>query len=408
MINELSSEQREVQGRLTFPFLLTTVLLVMTGLIALFTASYDKALRMGLMPWYFIERQVIFAVLGILAIVIIQILPIQFIKSASVLLLPLCLVLMGLTIFTGMGETVMGARRWISIGPLRFQPSELVKVAVVMFMAQYFDRHVQRLSLFSYNLYPAGVVGLFAVLILMQRDYSTTFLYVSVCFLLYIVARVKLSYLLYLGAIVVIPGTLVLFSESYRLKRVIGFLFKDIDPSGLNYQMQASLAAIASGGIWGKGLGLGTYKLGRLPEVQSDFVFAAFAEETGLIGASFVVILFTIFGLLGLRAASRLKPHSDYLSYCGFGLTSLIVWQAFMNISVVIGLIPPTGIPLPLFSQGGTSLLMNMGMCGLLLKIVMISDTYLLSESQGREEKNGGVVIPQRDVRQAPYEVMYE
>lgn len=408
MDHMLTSRQGEVQGRLTFPFLLTTVMLITTGLVALFTASYDKALRMGLSPWYFIERQVVFALMGVAAMVIIQMLPVRFIRSTIIFLLPLSLILMLLTIFTGMGETAMGATRWISIGPLRFQPSELVKVTVILFMANYFDRHAERLNLFVYNLYPACVIGLFALLILMQRDYSTTLFYVFVCFLLFVIAGVKFSYLLYLVSLVGIPGILVLFSESYRLKRVIGFLFKDIDPSGLNYQMQASLAAVASGGVLGKGLGMGTYKLGKIPEVQSDFVFAAFAEETGFVGASLVVLLFTLFGILGFRAAGRLRGSSSYLYYCGFGLTSLIVWQAFMNIGVVIGLLPPTGIPLPFFSQGGTSLLVNMGMSGLLLKIVMLSDRESIFGKQSGEGPFLGSDRARRDRSLDQYEVSYE
>jgi cell division protein FtsW len=362
----------------TLLFLLITVflLLLATGLASLYSASYDKAMRLGLQGDYFFRRQFLFSLAGTAAAFVIFSLPVRLIRLLIPLLLVGSMILMLLTLFTSLGETQLGARRWITIGSFGFQPSELVKVSSILFLANYFDKHQDQLRQFSYTVYPAAVVGAFALMIFMQRDFSTTVIFLIVCFSLFAASGTKLSYLAYLAALVGIPGILLLFTEAYRVRRLIGFLFKDFDPSGINYQVNASLMAIRSGGLMGKGWGNGEYKFGLLPEVQSDFVFASFVEETGFIGGLFVLLLFGIIAVTGFYGAARLRDHDRFLHFLGIGVTSLIVFQAYMNIGVVIGVFPPTGIPLPFFSQGLTSLIVNLGMVGLLGKVLASSGKY--------------------------------
>lgn len=355
---------------LFYLLLLVLIMLMGFGLSALYSASYDKAMRMGLAPDYFFTKQLVYALGGITAGFVAFLLPEKFLRFITPILVLGSLVLMLLTIFTSFGETRLGARRWIQLGPIGFQPSELVKICAIFFLANYFDKHRNKLKYFSANIYPAAVVLIFSGLILLQRDYSTALIFTAICFFLFMVAGTRFSYLIYMFSIIGIPGLLILLTETYRLKRVVGFIFKDIDPAGLNYQVNASLAAIKSGGLTGKGLGNGIYKLGRLPEVQSDFIFASFIEENGFLGGSFVIILFGLLAYAGYRGSVRLRESSPYFYYLGFGITSILIWQALLNIGVVTGIVPPTGIPLPFFSQGGTSLLVNLGMSGLLCKVI--------------------------------------
>ena len=371
-------KEREIQRNssisLFYLLLLVLIMLVGLGLSALFSASYDKAMRMGFEPDYFFTKQLVYAVGGIAAGSVAFFLPKKFLRFITPILVLGSLVLMLLTIFTSLGETRLGAKRWIQLGSIGFQPSELVKICAIFFLANYFDKHRNKLKFFSANIYPAAVVLIFSGLILLQRDYSTALIFTAICFFLFIAAGTRLSYLVYMLSIVGIPGLLLLLTETYRLKRVVGFIFKDIDPTGLNYQVNASLAAIKSGGLTGKGLGNGIYKLGRLPEVQSDFIFASFMEENGFLGGSLVIILFGLLAYAGYRGSVKLRESDPYLYFLGFGITSILIWQALLNIGVVTGIVPPTGIPLPFFSQGGTSLLVNLGMSGLLCKVIYRSE----------------------------------
>jgi len=375
MINKQEmSKKRSIS--LFYLLILVIIMLVGLGLSALFSASYDKAMRLGLDPDYFFTRQLVYAVGGIAAACAAFFLPKKFLRFVTPFLILASLILMLLTLLTSLGETRLGARRWIQLGPVGFQPSELVKICAIFFLANYFDKHQSKLKFFSANIYPAAVVLIFSGLILLQRDYSTALIFTAICFFLFIAAGTRFYYLFYMLTFVGVPGLLILLTETYRLKRVVGFIFKDIDPAGLNYQVNASLAAIKAGGLTGKGLGNGIYKLGRLPEVQSDFIFASFMEENGFFGGSLVIILFGLLAYAGYRGSSRLRESDPYLYFLGFGITSIIIWQALLNIGVVTGIVPPTGIPLPFFSQGGTSLLVNIGMSGLLCKVIYRAEIH--------------------------------
>ncbi len=373
-MNEEQETSRNRSISLFYLLIIVLILLVGFGLSSLFSASYDKAMRIGLESNYFFKKQLVYAAIGFAAGCIAFFFPKKFLHFITPVLVLGSLCLMLLTLFTSFGEVQLGARRWIQLGPIGFQPSEVVKISAIFFLANYFDKYHHKLKYFSANIYPAVVVLIFSLLILLQRDYSTALIFTVICFFLFIAAGTKFSYLAYMLSIVGIPGLLVLLTETYRLKRVVGFVFKDIDPAGLNYQVNASLAAIKSGGLAGKGLGNGLYKLGRLPEVQSDFIFASFMEETGFLGGSFIIILFGLLAFAGYKGSGKLRETDPYLYFLGFGITSIIIWQALLNIGVVTGIFPPTGIPLPFFSQGGTSLLVNLGMSGLLCKVIYHSE----------------------------------
>jgi cell division protein FtsW len=389
-MGELSS-QRQFSTPLLFISVL--VLLLTLGLTVLYSASFDRALRMGLDGTYFFDRQLIFAMIGVAAAVIAAVTSPVIIRKLVPLMVAVSVLAMLLTQFTSFGQTRLGATRWLQIGPLSFQPSELLKVSAIFYIALYVDRKQAHIREFWVAAVPVAAVLLGAGLIIMQNDFSTTVIFLFLCFSVLLVGGLKLSHLSYFALLSGIPGLLLMMTKSYRLRRVIGFIYKDIDPSGINYQIHASIEAISSGGLLGKGFGQGTAKLGSIPEVQSDFIFAAFAEEFGFFGITAVIFLFLVFSFLAFRGASGHAGNNTFLYVAGFGCAFLILWQVLINISVVSGIIPPTGIVLPFFSSGGTNLVINLTMAGFLLGVMMRSTHHHGSESSSDSETHHRTLI---------------
>lgn len=371
---DIDETQRASLG--PFLFVCVTIALVAYGLVTLYSASYDEALRNGLPSAYYFIRQTVFAVLGFIAFVLIRYIPMRWIKATIPWFLALSVVLMLLTLTTSLGVERLGARRWLQIGPLpSFQPSELLKVSMIMFLAtmmsKWQERETKRVPMIV-----GAIVGIIvsALLIVLQRDYSTTLVFLLVSLAMLLAGGLKFRYIGVFAFGIGVPAVVFLFMEPYRIRRVVSFLFPSIDPTGLNWQVQNSLRAIGSGGIFGKGLGNGLFKLGVIPEVQSDFIFASLAEEMGFFGVLLFFVLFVAFGVLGFSTAYRYgHKKNQFVAYTVFGITFMILWQALVNLAVVTSLLPPTGIPLPFFSQGGTNLFMILCECGLLYKC-MIGD----------------------------------
>ncbi|MFA6680912.1 MAG: FtsW/RodA/SpoVE family cell cycle protein, partial [Sphaerochaeta sp.] len=253
------------------------------------------------------------------------------------------------------------------------QPSELVKVGTILFFSLFFSKMNEEASFIKRFGLPVVVAMLFSLLILLQKDYSTTILYIGLCVALFLVGGMKISTLLLGFAFLTVPAVTLMLSQPYRVKRVFSFLFSQVDQGGINYQVTNSLKAIGTGGLFGVGLGNGTYKLGLIPEVQSDFIFASICEEVGFVGAAFILALFAMFAILGYNAYVRMQSRDRFLSFTAFGITTMILLQAITNIAVVTGMLPPTGIPLPFFSQGGTNLFVVICLCALLYRILLIS-----------------------------------
>jgi len=380
-----------------FTFLCIVVILTSLGLVMLYSASYNEALIHDLPHYYFFQRQLMFVVLALVCSVFIRFVPFSWIRRMVVPLLVLCLVLMLMTLFTHFGQEKLGSKRWLEIGPLpSLQPSELVKIGSILFLASYYKKDRSGQGTIKPMIIPFFVVMGFTLLILMQKDYSTTILYLGICVTLFLVGGMKISYLLLMLAFLAVPGVAVMLSEPYRVKRVFSFIFSNLDPSGINYQVTNSLKAIGEGGMFGVGLGNGVYKLGLIPEVQSDFIFASVCEEIGFVGAGFILVLFSMLAILGYNTYYRMLNRDRFLSYTAFGITTMILAQAFVNIAVVTGLLPPTGIPLPFFSQGGTNLFVILCCCALLYRIMLISSgRILLEKSKLPKKERQEILFPQ-------------
>ena len=357
-----------------FTFICVVVILVMTGLVMLYSSSYAEATMNGLDHYYYVLRQGIFAILGFVCAIVINLVPVKWIRLAAIPLVVIALVSMLMTLFTPYGVTVMGARRWLAL-PLvpQFQPSEVVKLSTIVFLAWWLTSPSTRRYLGWYYVVPFIMIVGFTLLIVVQRAYTTSIHYLILSLAICVAARLKLRYIFIACAFISVPGILYMLSESYRVKRIASFVFPSLDPQGLNWQVNMSLGAIAEGGLTGKGIGNGTYKLGLLPEVQNDFILSSIIEETGLVGFAFIAMMFIMFAILGYRASVRLWPRDRFHALLSVGITTMIISQVALNIAVITGLLPPTGIPLPFFSQGGTNLFVIIVECGLLYRAIVLS-----------------------------------
>ncbi|MCD6121452.1 MAG: putative lipid II flippase FtsW [Spirochaetales bacterium] len=351
-----------------FVLLLDLTLLIGLGIIALYSASSYYAEKLFKDPAYYLKKQIIWVFIGIFLVLLGSLTPKEMLKKLNPLILFASFVLVLMTFIPGLGRPVLGAKRWIFAFGMSFEPSELVKFSVVLYLSVILSKKQDKINDPLYSILPPLiVVSIFVGLIYMQNDFSTAFFILFVALSMFFIARVKLIYFVLLGTVIVPLGSLLLFTKEHRVKRLIAFLNPLSDPSGSGFQVIAAKTALINGGFWGRGLGLGVKKLGGLPEAHSDFIFAVICEETGFIGALIVITLFIIFAWRGYALA--FKAQDDFGYYLAFGISTIIMFQALLNMAVVTGLVPATGIPLPFFSSGGSSFLMTMIMAGLLLNI---------------------------------------
>ena len=342
------------------------ILLIGLGLSMLYSASYYRAEVLYGEPEQFFRRQVMWIGLGAVAAVIAMQVPISLVRRGIPALLLVAFVLMILSFVPGVGAQYLGARRWIFLFGYSFQPSELVKLALVLYLAFILEKKQDRMDdPVNALLPPLIVVVLLASLIYLQNDFSTALFVSFVSLVMFFVARVRIRYFISLGVMAIPLATILLLSREHRVNRILAYLDPAHDPSDTGYQILASRTALVQGGFWGRGIGQGTRKFGSLPEAHSDFVFASIGEELGFIGVAVVLILFLAFAYRGFSIA--FSTDDTFEALLAFGLTAVILFQALLNMAVVSGLVPATGIPLPFFSQGGSSVFVTLVMCGLLL-----------------------------------------
>ena len=379
-----------------FTFLCIIVLITTLGLVMLYSASYNEALIHDLPHYYFFTRQLMFVLLALVASLVIRFIPLSFLKALSYPVLAVSILLLLMTLFTPFGQERLGSRRWLQIGSLpSLQPSEFAKIAIILFYATYYQKDRSAESSVRRFGAPIIVSLVITALIFAQRDYSSALLFLALSFALLLASGFKLGHLLVLLAFLAAPALIAMFSQSYRVKRVFSFLFPALDPAGMNYQVSNSLKAIRAGGLFGVGLGNGQYKLGLLPEVQSDFIFASICEEIGFVGSSFILVLFAMIAILGYNAASRMESRDRFSSIMAYGLTSMILFQAILNLAVVTALLPPTGIPMPFFSQGGSNLFVVLSSSALLYRIMLISSGKIpLQKSSLKREERKSILFP--------------
>jgi cell division protein FtsW len=265
-------------------------------------------------------------------------------------------------------RSINGATRWLGVGPLGVQPSELAKIAVIFFTAALLERRMERVDDPSHALLPIGiVVGGIVALILAEPDLGTAASVLMIAAAMIFAAGVSYRYVVGLSLLSLPALYFLLMSSAYRRRRVTAFLDPWADPLGDGFQMIQSMIAVGTGGIFGRGLMAGVQKLFYLPEPHNDFIYAVIGEELGLAGATVVLACFCVVAWRGLRTA--LRAPDRFGAFLAIGLTTMVAFQALFNISVVLGLLPTKGIPLPFVSYGGSSLLINLVGMGILLNV---------------------------------------
>jgi cell division protein FtsW len=354
---------------LEYSLLLTaTLCLLAFGAVMVFSASSARSLlNHGGSGFYYLERTLIFGAIGLLVMRVASVRGVAAVRPLTPLILGTALFLLLAVLVPGVGHTVNGSQRWIGAGLFQFQPSELAKLALVLYGAYLLAKEPKRArSLGGLGPY-LMIVGLALLLIAKEPDLGTTIVASSaVCCVLFL-GGVRARTLAPVAAAVVVIGVVMIAMNPYQEARLTGFLHPNSDTSGTGFQAKQATIAIGSGGLFGVGLGESVQKASYLPEAHTDMVAAVIGEELGLAGMFVLIGLFGMFGYAGLRAAHRARDRFSKL--LAAGLTSLILAQAALNLFAVLGLAPLTGVPLPFVSYGGTSLVMTLASAGLILNV---------------------------------------
>lgn len=343
--------------------------LVCIGVIMVFSSSqYFAQYNPYNDTYYFLKEQLKNVAIGLVVMLLAYRIDYHFYKKLIWPVAAVVGVLLLMVIFSESGEESGGAMRWLNLGFIRFQPSELAKITLVILTAKILTEHQRDIKTFKHGcLPPLLLMGISCGLIYAQNDLGTCLVVAGMIFIMMFCAGVNLRYIIGLIIIVLVGALVAVFGTHFRMGRITSWLDPWSDPLDGGFQIIQSWFAIGSGGLTGMGLGAGSSKWFYLPARHTDFIFAVLAEELGFLGAAFVVLLFALLTWRGLTIATRVTD--PFGSLLALGLTVMISWQAFINLAVVTGLLPITGITLPFISYGGTSLLVSMGAMGLLLNI---------------------------------------
>ncbi|NLM51385.1 MAG: stage V sporulation protein E [Firmicutes bacterium] len=350
-----------------FILLFCTMTLLAIGVVMVFSASY-YVMQDRSDPYFHLRRQVMWAALGLVGMLFFSNYSYWKLKRWTNLFLLVSFLLLVAVFIPGIGVEIYGAKRWIGIGSLTAQPSDMAKLALVMFAAAYLSQKKIRIENFFQGPLPVlAVMGIFFLVILKQPDLGTAVVLAGTIMIVVFVAGMKIQHVFGVALCAVPLMVYLMLSEPYRLRRLLSFRDPWADPLDTGYQIIQSLYAIGPGGLFGVGLGHGRQKMYYLPEPHSDFIFAVIGEELGFIGTSSVLILFFLLFWRGFKIA--LSAPDAYGSLLATGITGMIGLQTLMNIGVVTGSIPVTGINLPLISSGGSSLFFTLCSIGILLNI---------------------------------------
>ena len=348
--------------------LLSTLALVGFGIVMVYSASFPVGTeRMG-DPYHFLKKQAFAALLGIGLMLLAARLNYRLWQVLAIPLLIGSIGLLSLVFVPGLRQQIGGAYRWLKISSFSFQPAELAKLALVIYLARSLTNKEGRMESFTVGFLPHVIVmGILFLLVLKQPDFGTGVLFVAVVFLMLFVGGTRLRFLG--GALLAALPALVYLAvrKNYRWERIVAFWDPWKDPGGGGFQIIQSFLAFGAGKVFGVGLGDGKQKLFYLPEIHTDFIFSVIGEELGLIGVSLIIVLFVVLILRGFQSSYRAPDL--FGTYLSLGITSLIAIQALLNMGVVMGLLPTKGSTLPFVSYGGTSLMINLMAVGILLNV---------------------------------------
>ena len=363
---------------------LVTLALVAFGLVMVYSATSAPAAVRAADPGYYLKRQAIFALLGVVAMLFTAHWNYRSLRRLAPGLLVTSLALLAFVLVAG--ERVNGARRWISLGPAAFQPSELAKIAVVVWAGTFLARRRAPASLRELSR-PLGLqLGLFCLLLLAEPDLGTAITIALILGAMLLVAGTPGGVLARGGAIVTAAGLLAIWFEPYRRARIFSFINPWHDAQGAGFQIVQAMIGLGSGGILGRGLGQGVQKIFYLPEAHTDMIAATIGEELGLVGLTALILAYGVFAYAATRIA--LACRDPFGKTVAAGLTTLVCGQAALNLAAVVGMAPLTGIPLPLVSYGGTSVIVVLASVGILLNIArngQVAERARVSDRSGRD-----------------------
>ncbi len=368
-----TDEQRrdQLEGRASNPFLgllAIVVILNLVGLVMVLSASSVDSLEEYGSSWYQFQRQLLWLAIGAVALFVTFKVDYRVWRRLAPVFLGVAVLLLVLVLVPGLGLEVNGASRWLGWGHARIQPSEIAKLALLVFVADLLARRAHRITESRLSFRPAvTVLAMVVGLVMLQPNLGTSVIIAVIVLVLMFVSGVPIKPLAALGAVGVGLAGIAAILEPYRFRRLLAFTDPWQDPLVTGYQTIQAQVGIANGGLMGAGLGEGRSKWGFLPEPHNDFIFAVIAEEMGLVGGLVLIGLFAAFGVLGVRAALRAPDRFGML--VAAGVTAWVLVQAFVNVGAVVGVLPITGVPLPFVSFGGSSLIILMAAAGLLLNV---------------------------------------
>lgn len=369
-------ERKKVYADLQLLIILIVILLIVGSLFIYSSSSIYGLERFGSSN-YFLKKHFFGLILGVLAFFVTRWIPLLFIKNMSPIFFLGSLFLTSLTLVPSLGQTIHGSSRWLAIGKFSFQPSELLKMSLLVYLAYFLSKKEYAMTSLLHGYIPfLLILGVTSFVLLQQPDFGLTVTLNIAAFIMLFVTHIRFLYLA-ATCISIIPviGWLI-YARPYRLKRVMTFLNPWHDPQGAGFQVIQSLIAVGSGSFWGTGISHSKQKFFYLPMQHTDFIFSIVAEETGFFGASLLIIIFLAILYIGLRIAWRLKD--PFCTLVLFGFIIVISLQAIINISVALGLLPTKGIGLPFVSYGNSSLIVNCAMLGLVVNCVYESDVHQL------------------------------
>ena len=366
---DYSADSSIGRGAMDVPFLLLTLLLLTIGVVMVLSSSFARAYYSAASnhnATYYFSRQLFFAAVGIAAMILASRFPIGFYRRMAPIVMLAAVGLLVLVLIGG--KKVNGARRWFELFGVTFQPSEIAKIAVILFDAQLIVRYKEKMGTFRYGVLPFGIVAAVIVgLLIVEPHLSASIIILAITATMMFIGGTRLFWFLIGGGAVGLFGVLAISVLDYSSDRISAWLDPFADTSDTGYQILQSLYSIGSGGLTGLGLGGSRQKYLYLPEEHNDFIFSIVCEELGFIGATVILILFALLIIRGYWLAMHCRDRYSFL-VCA-GVTTLLALQVILNVAVVTNLIPCTGISLPFFSYGGTALLIQLAEMGIVLSI---------------------------------------
>lgn len=352
--------------------------LVSLGIVMIYSASAIYAHETLGDSLYYLKRHLIYLALGFILFILAIALPYDRLRRYAKPFLLASFFFLLLVLIPGVGKEIGGARRWFKLGIFSIQPSEIAKLAVILYLADVLSRKQPKIESILHTLFPAfAVLGMSIILVLVQPDLGTALCLAAIGFIMCFVSGFKVKHL---SGLILVGLPLIyalVFGVGYRRRRMLAFLDPWADPQGVGFQIIQSFLALGNGGFFGVGLGRSRQKLFYLPQSHTDFIFSIIGEELGFIGCGMVIIAFAVFTILALRVA--FKARDPFGRFLAVGVLSMIALSSLINIGVCIGALPTKGLPLPFISYGGTALLVNLFGVGLLLNIAKNRDVVLVS-----------------------------